>query len=201
MTGWQRTTERCGAFWAALLPLTLKVGLEQARAAACALCPDRGCYCVTLTRKSGFGSNLRKSRLFVLSASSGVTGELQTVTAAGEGPGQAGLTPSCRDGEGESSPLQDERPATLKSETKSTMGRRPAPQGASSSWEVSRVSPGAGHGRTQGNRISKLKQVTCCPTPEPLVPPGRSPGNGGVTFRGRGFLLTRRSQPTQTHEG
>ena len=81
------------------------------------------------------------------------------------------------------------------------MCRRPAPQGASSSWEVSCVSPGVWHSRTQGNRISKLKQVTCCPAPEPLVPPGRSPGDRGVTSRGRGFLLTRRSQPTHTHEG
>lgn len=75
------------------------------------------------------------------------------------------------------------------------MGRRPVPQGAPSSWEVSRVCPGVGHGRTQGNRISKLKQVTCCPAPEPLVPPGRPPGDGGLTSQGSGFLPTRRSQP------
>lgn len=63
------------------------------------------------------------------------------------------------------------------------------------------MSPGAGHGRTQGNRIPKLKQVTPCPTPEPLVPPGRSPGDGGLTCQGSGFLPTRRPHPTHTHEG
>lgn len=59
------------------------------------------------------------------------------------------------------------------------------------------MSPGAGHGRTQGNRIPKLKQVTPCPTPEPLVPPG----DGGLTCQGSGFLPTRRPHPTHTHEG
>lgn len=87
--------------------------------------------------------------------------ELQAVRAAGEGPRQSWPRLAAEMGKGGVISNLGWGPAMLKSKTKSTMGRRPVPQGASSSWEVSRVSPGRG---TAGhNRIPKLKQVTPCP--------------------------------------